>query len=186
MRTKERPHQPRCVDTVAGAPDEPFRQRLATGPGVASSFNGIEHHRRVVSALRVFEASDVRGDHGIDRVRSAPVSSGPTRRKGTDALKSLGGDPREPSLVRSSRIGGPVKRDHRHRSLVRAPAERHQESSSYHPDRGDPDGRRDRKSTRLNSSHGYISYAVFCLKKKKKKKNNTNMMRSPLNATVYN
>src|SRR2546429_3214865 len=30
--------------------------------------------------------------------------------------------------------------------------------------------RSDRKSTRLNSSHGYISYAVFCLKKKK---NNT-------------
>src|SRR3989449_8636768 len=28
----------------------------------------------------------------------------------------------------------------------------------------------DRKSTRLNSSHGYISYAVFCLKKKKKLK----------------
>src|SRR2546422_2709709 len=27
--------------------------------------------------------------------------------------------------------------------------------------------RTDRKSTRLNSSHGYISYAVFCLKKKK-------------------
>src|SRR2546422_5748798 len=31
----------------------------------------------------------------------------------------------------------------------------------------------DRKSTRLNSSHGYISYAVFCLKKKKKKKRNS-------------
>src|SRR5687768_18094548 len=30
--------------------------------------------------------------------------------------------------------------------------------------------REDRKSTRLNSSHGYISYAVFCLKKKKKEK----------------
>src|SRR5687768_7392765 len=30
----------------------------------------------------------------------------------------------------------------------------------------------DRKSTRLNSSHGYISYAVFCLKKKKKKTEN--------------
>src|SRR2546422_6629971 len=29
-------------------------------------------------------------------------------------------------------------------------------------------GSLDRKSTRLNSSHGYISYAVFCLKKKKK------------------
>src|SRR5689334_24336126 len=36
-----------------------------------------------------------------------------------------------------------------------------------------PLGRRheDRKSTRLNSSHSSISYAVFCLKKKKKKKN---------------
>src|SRR2546422_1440655 len=34
------------------------------------------------------------------------------------------------------------------------------------PLRADRD-RRDRKSTRLNSSHGYISYAVFCLKKKK-------------------
>src|SRR2546422_5414777 len=41
------------------------------------------------------------------------------------------------------------------------------------PARGPPDragawaARVDRKSTRLNSSHGYISYAVFCLKKKK-------------------
>src|SRR5207249_8624747 len=33
---------------------------------------------------------------------------------------------------------------------------------------------RDRKSTRLNSSHVSISYAVFCLKKKKKKKKNNN------------
>src|SRR5438309_8657370 len=33
---------------------------------------------------------------------------------------------------------------------------------------------RDRKSTRLNSSHSSISYAVFCLKKKKKNKNRLN------------
>src|SRR2546422_10509988 len=36
-------------------------------------------------------------------------------------------------------------------------------------DRGDQE---DRKSTRLNSSHGYISYAVFCLKKKKTEHSN--------------
>src|SRR2546422_8303141 len=35
-----------------------------------------------------------------------------------------------------------------------------------HDQRGVRLGNRDRKSTRLNSSHGYISYAVFCLKKK--------------------
>src|SRR5256884_6290516 len=36
----------------------------------------------------------------------------------------------------------------------------------------------DRKSTRLNSSHGYISYAVFCLKKKKKTYDNKSHSRS--------
>src|SRR2546427_8922638 len=35
-------------------------------------------------------------------------------------------------------------------------------------DIADQAGRQDRKSTRLNSSHSQISYAVFCLKKKKK------------------
>src|SRR2546421_1724570 len=34
---------------------------------------------------------------------------------------------------------------------------------------GEPLTRRDRKSTRLNSSHDQISYAVFCLKKKKRR-----------------
>src|SRR5258708_12688118 len=37
----------------------------------------------------------------------------------------------------------------------------------------------DRKSTRLNSSHQIISYAVFCLKKKKKKLNKTTPHPSP-------
>src|SRR3712207_7029971 len=45
---------------------------------------------------------------------------------------------------------------------ARAPAQRRDDSE---PD----EQRRDRKSTRLNSSHANISYAVFCLKKKKNK-----------------
>src|SRR2546422_7625300 len=49
----------------------------------------------------------------------------------------------------------------------RHPADRLHE----HAARPRPAARRDRKSTRLNSSHGYISYAVFCLKKKKNNKN---------------
>src|SRR5256884_749921 len=44
---------------------------------------------------------------------------------------------------------------------------------------------RDRKSTRLNSSHGYISYAVFCLKKKKTTHDASLVMPSaPRHATV--
>src|SRR2546430_7534907 len=40
---------------------------------------------------------------------------------------------------------------------------RHRQDPAVHPDN------QDRKSTRLNSSHSQISYAVFCLKKKKKR-----------------
>src|SRR2546426_6197110 len=42
--------------------------------------------------------------------------------------------------------------------------------------------RTDRKSTRLNSSHLVISYAVFCLKKKKKKKNQSHHVQQRLYA----
>src|SRR5205809_3262552 len=48
----------------------------------------------------------------------------------------------------------------------------HAAKSSATPACGESRRGRDRKSTRLNSSHGYISYAVFCLKKKKKKQKN--------------
>src|SRR2546429_7191194 len=41
----------------------------------------------------------------------------------------------------------------------------------------------DRKSTRLNSSHGYISYAVFCLKKKKN--TSTRVLVIPIVLTVF-
>src|SRR5256886_5951890 len=48
---------------------------------------------------------------------------------------------------------------------------------------------RDRKSTRLNSSHSQISYAVFCLKKKKTQRQTrsdvTTARRSPRNLTVH-
>src|SRR5256884_5259282 len=41
------------------------------------------------------------------------------------------------------------------------------EAARYFVKSNPADCQQDRKSTRLNSSHGYISYAVFCLKKKK-------------------
>src|SRR2546429_8743901 len=43
----------------------------------------------------------------------------------------------------------------------------HEHAGSRHFAQQFAHGSGDRKSTRLNSSHGYISYAVFCLKKKK-------------------
>src|SRR5205085_12235912 len=73
--------------------------------------------------------------------------------------------------------------DHRRDPLARrriggvAHPGQHVEPARGHPLRGGPpdaggrsgDDDQDRKSTRLNSSHSQISYAVFCLKKKKEK-----------------
>src|SRR5688572_32630541 len=60
-------------------------------------------------------------------------------------------------MARGRRRHGPGLDDDRRRRGLRR-----QEPAPHH---------RDRKSTRLNSSHSQISYAVFCLKKKKKNKN---------------
>src|SRR5437879_12485968 len=46
--------------------------------------------------------------------------------------------------------------------------------------------RRDRKSTRLNSSHRCISYAVFCLKKKRNQKRTHNRQRSMTSKRIHN
>src|SRR5256884_5809177 len=54
------------------------------------------------------------------------------------------------------------------RSIDQAVALHREAIAKLTPDDGEAEHRIDRKSTRLNSSHGYISYAVFCLKKKKK------------------
>src|SRR5256885_13734958 len=53
------------------------------------------------------------------------------------------------------------QRDHQHRRQSR-------HSGAGFADHGTDERNRDRKSTRLNSSHLVISYAVFCLKKKKR------------------
>src|SRR5690348_18120422 len=80
-------------------------------------------------------------------------------RPGCDRRSPLGARPRPPPLA-----GGGKRGDAGRRRARRLAAEE--------PRRGGlprPAKRRDRKSTRLNSSHPSISYAVFCLKKKKEK-----------------
>src|SRR2546422_2310204 len=71
-------------------------------------------------------------------------------------------------------VGGSRERLRRPGEPARVVARDVEEDVAVDEDRAHVSPRVDRKSTRLNSSHGYISYAVFCLKKKKKKaKENT-------------
>src|SRR5690348_17605111 len=60
-----------------------------------------------------------------------------------------------------------ARREELLRSIAQTQEEGKVVQQSYGPDEGDRANSSDRKSTRLNSSHPSISYAVFCLKKKK-------------------
>src|SRR5256884_1577996 len=87
-----------------------------------------------------------------------------------------------PTLFRSrqgrhlGKLGSALAARHRERTQLAFLDQRRGGRQRVERDRRMPADRRihcrstavDRKSTRLNSSHGYISYAVFCLKKKKK------------------
>src|SRR5947207_7085362 len=75
------------------------------------------------------------------------------------------------TLFRS--VLGEHRADHRH--LVGVPAEVRQRLGQFQARLAVLAERVDRKSTRLNSSHTVISYAVFCLKKKKNKRNRARM-----------
>src|SRR5947199_7862284 len=106
-----------------------------------------------------------------------PVSGGSTRRMSvphnireekppSHSEDHVEGDEHAEAAARA----GESADEHRARRLHGADQERHekrQEEQRQH-DLARPHARGDRKSTRLNSSHLGISYAVFCLKKKKK------------------
>src|SRR5438445_1867275 len=93
-------------------------------------------------------------DAGGNGARRAGVLSGPDGAAGVDVpvLRRPGA-----AAFRGSAATG--------RAVPRAPGRARDR-------RAGADLQRDRKSTRLNSSHANISYAVFCLKKKKNKRNN--------------
>src|SRR3989454_1410115 len=94
-------------------------------------------------------------------VRRRPATSGPTPSRYAPKCPTA---PRRGHGARSSVSGtsspASVRRNRCRRSMLASPVQRIAHAA------GDAE---DRKSTRLNSSHLVISYAVFCLKKKKKK-----------------
>src|SRR2546429_3930401 len=77
----------------------------------------------------------------------------------TTLFRSLALQGAPSSILLAAHAAGGRQPGHARQDLDREPDE--------HQQTGARDHRTDRKSTRLNSSHGYISYAVFCLKKKK-------------------
>src|SRR2546430_12570928 len=80
------------------------------------------------------------------------------------------------TLFRSRRRRG--RGDPEHEPLARRLLDAEDGDGQDHPGLAEDARRGDRKSTRLNSSHSQISYAVFCLKKKKAKSRNLELTHS--------
>src|SRR2546430_10474740 len=72
----------------------------------------------------------------------------------------------------------------RQRGAVRSDHSRPNSQKARRRGSGGDSWRRDRKSTRLNSSHSQISYAVFCLKKKNNKHSNIHISSVPRSPEV--
>src|SRR3712207_4854927 len=105
---------------------------------------------------------------------------GPRRKPhegGASSFQDIGSDPgtkweepwlatgqSEPGWWRAFAIDHGVRSTRTPDKLIRKP----QETNVFDLPTGEPMEAGDRKSTRLNSSHAHISYAVFCFKKKKK------------------
>src|SRR3989449_195587 len=154
-----------------GLPASPVFMRFLDEPVVVDQ-GGHARAERLVDALRS------RGERRVDGEALAEAEA-----------RGLGGAPQlgEPGpgllgvdVVRGERRdAAPVVEAGREQARVHARAQvrrrlqRHvgRKHQAGHGERAEQLVERgDRKSTRLNSSHGYISYAVFCLKKKKKNK----------------
>src|SRR5215471_21777256 len=107
---------------------------------------------------------------------------------GAAARRALQGDPARPAGVRTIAGAGGLRLERhrargRPRTLPRCTRDRTLPSRRRQVRRL---GLQDRKSTRLNSSHVEISYAVFCLKKKKKNNKNTNKKKKKNKQNMYN
>src|SRR2546422_4008440 len=117
-----------------------------------------------------FQAEDGIRDVAVTGVQTCalPISSldqiGVLGRSVHDAARVLsvisGRDPKDSTCEERDSLRLPTVPESLQGFVIGVPKE-------YFPQDLDP-AVRDRKSTRLNSSHGYISYAVFCLKKKNK------------------
>lgn len=69
-------------------PDQPFRHyRLAAGPLMAFTLDRVQHHARVVSAIRVLQARYIRSDRRFNGISSALVSPRPIRHKAWNVRK---------------------------------------------------------------------------------------------------
>src|SRR3989449_9087760 len=137
--------------------DDPRRRRV-----VLADFR---HGPAPVPALEDIEdcASTREARFVSERVMGGATLSGPRREEEDFVFISRRRNARWSDAVRPGPVDG--ENGCNHRGAPRGD-ERDHGARGLLP--GGAGTRRDRKSTRLNSSHGYISYAVFCLKKKKR------------------
>src|SRR5438034_11848929 len=140
-----------CVRRDGRAPGRPSHRLADLGPAILRVVPGDRLQKNHAGPIGMELVGGPRGEQREMPTAGPDESHLPPRRLGAEA-------------------NGPFLARRNHRGI--GELEQPDLDLAVH-DEGEPvvRGRADRKSTRLNSSHTVISYAVFCLKKKKKKKN---------------
>src|SRR2546429_4686059 len=132
-----------------------LRRRLELAVPGWISFSGWTWYRRFVGIR-----ADVYRRNCACKIARTPGRSFPVQCSVRHSPRLFLELPDRASGLRSGRMALGIRRDRHPRGTLFSDA-------VWHPPEPTVAGeKRDRKSTRLNSSHGYISYAVFCLKKK--------------------
>src|SRR2546422_8890217 len=160
-------------DTLAAVEDGLVARGPPPGQAAATEHLGVVTHRlRGSASLSGFPqvaALAAAMEEAVERMAATP----PEDRQALEALRSMVASLKTAlDVIGDTGAENPEAIAEALSHLVAAPprelggetARRLAELDRFFTDQPD-----DRKSTRLNSSHGYISYAVFCLKKKKKK-----------------
>src|SRR2546422_5086095 len=154
------------------------RRDATAGEGADEQLSGVALHRGQRKAGD-FPVGDPRLDRHLVRERPEPGAEndghvGNELRPRLHGADRIGNHPpcwpssaRSSASCRSSRVRNPATYTWNWRCTSAV-----WRSTSAFAARASSSTRLDRKSTRLNSSHGYISYAVFCLKKKKTENDN--------------
>ena len=155
-----RPTSARCVDAAARGPGPQLRQRLAPGPGMPPSQDGVENHGRVVRTVRIFATADIRRHRSLDGAGPHPFRRAQFAAHVETLGKGLGSETTDRHRrERMDRLFRGIASSAPSAACKPAPWQRSVLSRRHAPDRGYPIGERAGK----HRSHGAAVGEAVCI-----------------------
>lgn len=164
MLDEKFPHHAAGADLTGRAPKDPFRQGLATRPAMTSSLDGVENHVRILSAVRVRKAPNLRRNSSVAPIAFALVSRRHAGRPIRNTWKQSGRNRRFPAQKRGNLVGSAVEGYGRYRLGIPAFLQGSGERARDDPHGRDPVGKLARQQESHTSAVGHpIGINAACI-----------------------